>query len=503
MNNTNDVSILIVDDHADSLFALQYRVSVLFKEVHYSKVNIKTVSSEKEMFLALDENIFHVVLLDRDLGKDTFGQKIDGVELIPKILEVSPRSKILMVTASSDVDAAVKAMQLGAVGYLTKNPSETNQAYVDQQILGALKSAQVEMGLFTKVSSPQIDVGTYVCKSKAMRELDIKLQTLASINTSVLFLGESGLGKTHAAKRLHLLSKKAFNQVDRPFINVNINAIPKTMLEAELFGSEKGSFTSSNERKQGFFEAAAGGDLFLDEIGDAPLELQGALLKVIEEKHFRRIGGTSDIKMTARVIFATNKDLSEKVKQKEFRQDLYARLSIFQIEMPNLQKRKEDIPYICQMITDEFKSVYKQDFSYSDFPVQLKDHFVNDYIPFNIRGLKNELERLIVYCPLKPNGKRDYSMWRNIMMQVEGQEKISQKQFTPIEQVIRDLALRVASQERIGLNETLDLLERNIIEEVSKVTPVNKKQADILKIPGSTLHVKKAKIFGPKNAENV
>ncbi len=503
MINPNSVSILIVDDQPDSLFSLQYRVSILFKELDKQLINIKTASNIDEMRRLLDEESFHVILLDKDLGKDKNNEKVDGIEQIPHILEISPRSKILVITASDDINAAVKAMQYGAVGYVTKNPSDENQKYCNQQILNALRTAKVEMDLFSKNNSLDTSIGSYICKSKAMQNIDYKLRALASVNTSVLILGESGLGKTHAAKRLSNLSKEHHKQPNRPFVNVNINAIPKTLLESELFGSEKGSYTNAIERKQGYFEAAANGDLFLDEIGDAPLELQGALLKVIEEKHFRRIGGNVDIKMSARIIFATNKDLDLLVKKGDFRADLYARISVVQLLMPSLHERKEDVPYICQTITNDIQKENHQEFSFSDFPPHLKSHFSGDYIPFNIRGIRNELERIFIFSPLKPNGKRDYSSWRNILMRLEPEEKLSLRDFEPIEKQIRQLAERLATKDRLGLNEAINLLEKNTIEYVTQVARTNKKQAEILKLKESTLLLRKSKIFGPVVQENV
>lgn len=504
MNINDQVSILIVDDHRETLFTHQYRVSTIFKNLDKGLLNIKTATTVAEMLHLIKEEVFHVILLDKDLGKKPNGERIDGIDEIPNILEISPRSKVLVITASEDVDAAVKAMKFGAIGYVSKNPSQENQLYCDQQILGALKAAKTELELLAQKSAVNTGLGTYIVKSKAMTEFDFKLKALASVNTPVLILGESGLGKTHAARRLSELTKEANRQTQRPFINVNINSIPKTLIESELFGSEKGSFTSSNERKQGLFEAAAGGDLFLDEIGDASLELQGSLLKVIEEKTFRRVGGSTDIKMNARIIYATNRNLEEMVDRGDFRQDLYARISIVDLKMPSLKDRKEDIPYICQLITNDMEQESGQDFSFSDFPQNLKDHFSRDNIPFNIRGIKNELERLFIFCPLKENGKRDYSPWKNILITVGGKKSFSINDFEPIETLIRKVCERIVNQDNhLGLDDLLRLIERNAIEEAMRVVPANRKQAELLKIPESTLYTKKNRIFGYNHAEKI
>lgn len=503
MGNLDTINILIVDDHKDTLFNLHYRVSSIFRNLDKDSLNIKTASTIEEMRSKIGEEIFHVILLDKDLGLNKNGEKIDGINEIPYILEVSPRSKVLVITACEDVSAAVKAMQNGAVGYVSKNPAEENQKYCDQQILNALKSAKTEMDLSISKSINDPALGSYIVRSKAMRDFDFKLNALSSVNTPVLILGESGLGKTHAAKRLGHLSKAANRQNQRPFVNVNINAIPKTLMESELFGSEKGSFTNSNERKQGLFEAASGGDLFLDEIGDATLELQGSLLKVIEEKTFRRVGSNTDIKMNARIIFATNKDLEKMIKKGEFRADLYARISVITLYMPTLEQRKEDIPYICQQITNEIAQENRQNFSYSDFPQLLKEHFTRDFIPFNIRGIRNDLERLFIFCPVKFSGKRDYSIWKNVLSRIEGETPITQKNYEPIENVIKQLAKRLAEKDQLGLFEAVGLLEKSTIEAVSQVTNSNRKQAELLKMKETTLYGKKNKYFGYSQGESL
>lgn len=504
MDFSEQVSILLVDDHSETLFTLQYRVSSIFKSLDKGLINIKTATNIEEMFHRIQEEAFHVILLDKDLGKNLEGNKIDGIEQIPQILEISPRSKIIVITACEDVDAAVHAMQLGALGYVSKKPTKENQLYCDQQILNALKAAKTEMELFSRKATNTNISGSYIVKSKAMKEFDLKLNALASVNTPVLILGESGLGKTHAAKRLNQLTKDASKQAQRPFVNVNINSIPKTLAEAELFGSEKGSFTSSNERKQGLFEAAAGGDLFLDEIGDASLELQGSLLKAIEEKTFRRVGGNSDIKMNARIIYATNKNLAEMVKRGEFRKDFYARISIVQLEMPSLRERREDIPYICQNITNEIEKEHGQDFSFSDFPQNLKDHFLKDYFPFNIRGIRNELERLFIFCPLKANKKRDYSIWKNVLTQIENKKTLNSIDLEPIEKLIRKVAERLVQKDSyLSLDNAVLLLEKNAIEAASLKASEIRSQAELLKIKKSTFYSKKMKIFGSQELEKL
>ncbi len=490
------VNILIVDDHLDSRFSTQARVTKMFSDLDSNELIIKTAATIDELYAQIKEFSFHVILLDRDLGKDSEGKMIDGVEHIENILELRPKTRLYVLTSFEDISLANKARDYGAHGYLTKNPSEENQRYIDAQIKQAVKDSQLELE-FERIKAVRDSraATSYVSKSHSMKRIEGNLKSLAEINTPVLITGDSGLGKTYTAKRLHKLTEEFHGEKNRAFLYKDINTIPKTLQISELFGHEKGSFTGASERKMGLFELATGGTLFLDEIGDATPELQGALLNVIEEKSYRRLGGKQDLKINARIIFATNKNLEALVASGEFRRDLYARICAIEIEMPPLSERKEDIPLICEFLSGEINRENGKNISFNDFPATLKQYFVSANFPDNIRGIRNDLVRLAAFCPIKQSGKVDYSSWRSILNYTKKpnhQNRISQK---TLDSIVEELAQYVGSPNGPGLAAALDLLEYKSLEYASSKYKKRVKQAEILKLKPSTLQTKKNKYF--------
>ncbi len=404
-----EVSILIVDDSEPTRQIHQLFIEKLFEDSFASKPIVRLAATATEMFHFLKDEKFHLILLDWDLGKDENGKKVDGIDLIPDIIGMRPNAKIFVVTSSNDTRLAVRAMRNGALDFITKGDGQ----YKKEKILKALESVLEIESLHAGLTSTTTE--GYICQSEAMKLVDLQLRTLSEVHTPVLILGESGLGKTHAAKRLNELSKNFHGQSQRPFLHVDINTINENLVESELFGHEKGAFTGSTQRKLGLFDLASVGDILLDEIGDASPKMQSKLLKVIEEKTFRRVGGEKDIKTNARIICATNKDLKNMVAEKKFRSDLYARICTIKISMPDLKERKEDIPYICERLAQELGDMHKKMISYSDFPPSLKQYFYRGNIPFNIRGMRSDIERLIIYCPKNSRGKIDYTKWKHIL----------------------------------------------------------------------------------------
>jgi DNA-binding NtrC family response regulator len=287
------VSVLIVDDEKACRFANRILTEEAFakSKIESSELNIKEASSVDEALYLLSVERFNIVLLDRDLGQDHEGKSVDGIEHIPEIRNVQPTAQILVITGHDDTKLAVRAMQLGAAGYLVKSDSDSARAYREEQLLLALQRSKAEIEERRSILASVKPLTDYVCKSPAMQSLEIKLQSLAQYPVAALFLGDSGLGKTSAAKRLCELRAKYLKQVDRPFLNINISGLQDSLADSILFGHEKGAFTGADRMRQGYFELANGGDLFLDEIGDASMELQKRLLKVIDEREFERVGG--------------------------------------------------------------------------------------------------------------------------------------------------------------------------------------------------------------------
>ena len=489
------ISILIVDDSESSRIVNEMAVKELFQ--HHTKLNIQLASSTAEMFQSLRDTKFHVILLDHNFGEEDESSKTDengkimnGVDLIPDILEIQPSSRILVLTSFTDSQLAVKAIQNGAMGFITKSLKPKNLAYRDQQILKALREAQFEIESLRKSLSPTDSIGEYICKSKSMKIINTQLKALSEVNTPVLFVGESGSGKTHAAKRLHEISRKFYKQKERVFANINVNTLAKNFIESELFGYEKGAFTGATNRKQGLFELATDGDILLDEIGDASLALQGKLLKVIEEKEFRRLGGLRKIKTEARIMFATNKNIETLVAKGKFKRDLYARICAVTIKMPTLNERKKDIPYICQKISKQLGNENRKKISYNDFPTSLKEHFQRDNILFNIRGLKNDIERLMIFCPQKANGRIDYTEWKSIL---GDKIEIKQQMGEDIETLMELIANQFEKENWPGIPTLKKLLESKVFQVAHKMYPKNKDIAHVLGISesGASSKVKK------------
>lgn len=295
----NEIKILVVDDQETDRRAAKLFCEIQIKELGSSKLKIREADSITNALEFMSKETFHVVLLDRDLGNDQAGKPVDAIQFIPELLNLQPLVQILMLTASEDFVASCEAFQKGAAGYLLKRGDPKYAEYRNHQIKLALAHAIVLQDRERMKSKAESSENDFICHSPAMKQLDYQLEALADFDKPVVFLGESGLGKTSGAKRLHKKRAKVLGQTNRPFFNLNV-ANFKDVAESELFGHEPNSFTGAgNQVKLGYFELANDGDIFLDEIGDATPELQAKLLKVIEEKEFNRVGGKKTLKTTA------------------------------------------------------------------------------------------------------------------------------------------------------------------------------------------------------------
>ena len=473
------VNILIVDDDPDSRLLNAQEVTSFFKEITSSPLNIKTADNIESMYSELNNvNTFHVILLDRDLGENDQGQMIDGIDHIPKILDIQSNARVLLLTSfNKDPLLAMKATKQGATDFLTKGATPKEVSYRKSQILKALKESKFEIEMQRRRTQSKNGIQSG-CVSKVMQALDAKLQVCSQLNFTVLITGEPGLGKTHAAKKLNELTKNLFRQKSRGFSNINVNALSPTLIESTLFGHKKGAFTGAVSDKEGIF-SLSNGDVLLDEIGDTSLEFQGKLLKVLGEKIYRPVGGDKDLKTTARVILATNKDLKKLVAEGKFREDLYDRISTFEIQMPKLSERKEDIPLICQSITDELKKEYGKNISYNDFPSDLKEYLINTPHKGNVRGIENQIKRLLGFCPkITSTNKLDYRRWRQIVS--ENSSKSINLDSLDIQTLIEKISTRVGSKDWPGLTEVKERIQKLSILRASEMFSKNKLRAEVL-----------------------
>ncbi len=315
--------------------------------------------------------------------------RLGGMQLLSQIKENHPEVPVIVITAFGSIDNAVEAIHQGAFDYVTK-------PFTEDKLRSCVKKALQISRLTSEVQYLRQEIaGKYtfdniVGNSSEICEILRLAGEVAPTDTTVLLRGESGTGKELLSRATHLNSARA----EHPFLPVNCAAIPSSLLEAELFGYEKGAFTGASQMKKGKFEQAAGGTLFLDEIGDMELDVQAKLLRVLEQKSIERLGGSRTIPTDIRIIAATNKNLEEMVEEKSFREDLYYRISVFPIHIPPLRERRDDIEPLCNYFIQEFSQTFGRR------PPQLSDRVLElfESHPWkgNIRELRNVLERAMI-----------------------------------------------------------------------------------------------------------
>jgi len=317
---------------------------------------------------------------------------IDGVTVLRRALALKPNLVVVMMSAHSTIDVAVEAMKYGAIDFLVKPfPLAQMDAAVERAVATAATRNRVA-GLAEV--TPNGSAPPFLGSSPACERVRELLARLASSNaTTVLVEGESGAGKEVVARNIHAHSARAA----RPFLQLNCAAMPEQLLESELFGHERGAFTDAKTQKQGLFEAADGGTVLLDEIGDLPAGGQAKLLRLLEEKTFRRVGGVAELRSDVRVIAATNVDLEKRVREGHFRADLYFRLNVVRITVPPLRERTEDIPTLSALFIARFNKELGRNV-YGVSPLAL-DRLKEWHWPGNVRELRNVIERALILHP--------------------------------------------------------------------------------------------------------
>jgi len=320
---------------------------------------------------------------------DILMPEMDGLETLNEIRKLSPDTPVLMLSALGQTNIIVKAMKAGATDYLVK-PFEEEE--LDLAISKSIEKKKLLAEISSLKKKLRIDElrGEFIFTSNKMQNVQDIIEQVADTDVSVLIEGESGTGKELVARALHYRSSLR----DRPFVKVNCAALPRDLLESELFGYERGAFTGAYKAKAGKFELAHNGTIFLDEIGEIDLSIQAKLLQVLQEGSFARLGGKQDVMVSVRVIAATNRDLRRTVEEGKFREDIYYRLNVVNIRIPTLTERKEDIPYLFEYFLDIYNEKYGKHI-YVDkdrvYPLLL------NYIwPGNVRELKNQVKRLVI-----------------------------------------------------------------------------------------------------------
>jgi two-component system response regulator AtoC len=380
-------SILVIDDDVSICQTLE----LYLEEEGYT---VDTAQSGTEGLNKYVQKPADVVILDIRLPD------VDGFSVLEDLREENENVKVIMITAFHDMETTINAMKGGAFDYIHK---PVNVDELDMAIKKALKSQEMEKkieGLLTEPSR-SFRVGDIIGTGNEMREIFKTIGTVSQSRTTVLIQGESGTGKELIAKVIHHNTSP-----DEPFIAVNCSAIVETLLESELFGHEKGSFTGAIARKLGKFELARYGTVFLDEISEMSINLQAKLLRVLQEMEFERVGGKDKVKVNARIMTATNKDLKTMVNEGKFRDDLYYRLNIVAITIPPLRTRKQDIPPLIDYLLAKINlDLHKKIIGASD---EMMEIFMQYNWPGNIRELENLLVRACVVAKGQVLGKSDF-----------------------------------------------------------------------------------------------
>lgn len=370
-------AILIIEDDP-----LQRRLTR--ENLEREGYDVLEASSGREALALIARFPVDLAVVDYKLENET------GLSVIEDILKRNPLITTVMVSAYGNIETAVQAMKRGAYDYITKPIDFANLLVVIERALERQR-LRAEVSLLRENLEERFSARNFVFASTRMEEVAHLVAKAAQSDATVLIAGETGTGKDLVAKTVHYSSRRK----NGPFLTVNVPSLPETLLESELFGSEKGAYTGAHERKIGKFEAAGGGTLFLDEIGDLPLQAQVKLLRFLQDKEFFRLGSSSPLKADVRIIAATNKDIEKMMEEGKFRADLYYRLNVVHIETPPLRQRKEDIP----SLVDHFIKKYgeREGKSIEGISREAMDALVKYSYPGNIRELENIIERGVVF----------------------------------------------------------------------------------------------------------
>jgi two-component system, NtrC family, response regulator HydG len=384
---TADNQILVVDDEPDMCALL----SDILKDEGYA---VETASSGEKALAKMGEHEFGAVITDLNM------KGMPGMTLLKEIKRLHPDTNVIIMTGFGSIESAIEAMKQGAYDYVTK-PVKSEEILLTAQKAVREASLRRELTRLRKEVEKEYSFNQILGKSKPMQAVFELIRRITPSPSSVLITGESGTGKELVARAIHYNSPRA----SAPFIPVNCAAIPENLLESEMFGHMRGSFTDAKTDRKGLFEEATGGTLFLDEISELPISLQAKLLRVLQEKEIRRVGGTRSIPVDVRVIAATNLDLAGEVKAKRFREDLYYRLNVIEVHMPALRERTEDIPLLAMHFVKKYAEPMKKNVAgLTEGALAL----LMDYAwPGNVRELENVIERGVTLTRGEKIGSED------------------------------------------------------------------------------------------------
>ncbi len=367
--------ILVVDDEE----SIREFLEIMLKKEGYEVTCAEDGAKARDM---LTKKSFDLVISDLQMPNMT------GIELLKHVKETYPELVFMMITAFGTTESAVEAMKMGAYDYLTK-PFKIDEVRMNLQNALRAKSLEVENRVLKKELTKEYSFQNLVGNSEAMHRIYDLVKRVSQTPTNVLITGESGTGKEVVAKAIHYNGPLK----DKPFVTINCGAIPEQLMESEMFGHKKGSFTGAVADKAGLFEVADGGTLFLDEVGELPVTIQVKLLRAIQERVIRRVGATEDIKVDVRICAATNRDLEEMVKEGTFRQDLFYRLNVINIRTPSLRDRRDDIPLLANHFLKKYNDRLTKNIG--AISVEAMEMLKKYDYPGNVRELENIIERTV------------------------------------------------------------------------------------------------------------
>lgn len=448
--------ILVVDDDQ----GMRELLEIMLTEEGY---RVHTASNGEKAIARCRKETFDLIITDLKMPK------MDGIGFLRKIKDLSPETMVILITAYASGDTAVTAMKEGAYDYIEKNFSIEDLKQIIRNAL-TKKGVKQHDALFLKETEEAVGFGNMIGSSREMLKVYTTIRKVADTPANVLIFGESGTGKELVARAIHENSSRS----GMHFVVINCGGIPENLLESELFGYIKGSFTGAYSDKAGLFEIADGGTVFLDEVTQLPRMLQVKLLRVVQEKTFRRIGGTDDIHVDVRIISATNQNLADTLTTGSFREDLYYRLNVIPIHLPPLRERKEDIAVLTKHFIEKYSKAFGKEIkTISAYALELLMLYP---FPGNVRELENIIERSIAL------ETSNIILPENLIMikQTGNKGGISMEEISDI---------------GIDLNDELAKLEKVLIgKALEKANGSKSRAAELLKISYDSLHYRSEKL---------
>lgn len=464
--------ILVVDDEQSIREFFQILLRKMSAEGDYSFEMVSAEDGQRALEL-IENQSFDMVISDLKMPR------LSGLELLKQIKPVQPHIVFILITAFDTSETAVQAMKIGAYDYI---PKPFNVDEIKLTILSALslKKLELENQHLKKELNQEKDISVLVGQSESMKKIFKDIHQISHSTSNILITGESGTGKEVIARAVHKNSPLK----DQPFVAVNCGAIPDTLIESEMFGHKKGSFTGAIMDKKGFFELADGGTLFLDEIGELPLAVQPKLLRALQEKVIRMVGDTKDKRVQVRFITATNRDLEKMVQETTFREDLFYRLNVVRIHIPPLRERKEDIPLFVEHFLKKCKGKLNcPKKTISDDVISLFQKY--DY-PGNIRELENLVERVIILSGDQIIQDEDVLPFLN--------QDVRNEKNTSFEVVL--------PEQGIDIEAVMEKVEKNLLlQALQRTGGLKKPAADLLKLSLRTFRYRLQK-YQLDNSEN-